>query len=148
MKKQFYYEDVEVGMELPTMTKQPTSRQLVMYCGASEDFTEYHYDKDAALSRGLPNVIVQGALTRAFLVQLITDWIGEEGTFKKFKTANRKPFFIQEKIICKGTVAKQYVEGHDHYVECDVWAEKSNGDKCVVATALVTLPVRASGTKS
>jgi acyl dehydratase len=141
MKNKLYYEDVEVGTELPALSKQTTSRQLVMYCGASEDFTEFHYDKDDALSRGLPAIIVQGALTRAFLVQVITDWIGDEGTFKKFTTANRKPFFLQEKITCKGAVSKKYVEGQDHYVECDIWAEK-NGDKCVLATALITLPVR------
>ena len=89
MIEQRYYEDVEVDTYLPSLVKHPTPRQLVMWAGASGDFYEIHYNTDFALSRGLPGIIVHGDLTGAFLAQLLTDWMGEQGTFKKLRTTNR-----------------------------------------------------------
>ncbi len=51
MGKQVFYEDVEVGMEIPPLVKTPSTRQLVMWAGASGDYYEIHYDKDFALKK-------------------------------------------------------------------------------------------------
>ena len=75
----------------------------------------------------------------------MTDWIGEQGTLKKLSTANRGILLPKEDLLCKGTVTRKYVEGTDHYVECEVWAENSKGEKCVPGTAVVTLPARGGG---
>ena len=79
MRQQLYYEDIEAGTEIGPLVKQPDTRQLVMWAGASSDYNPIHYDKDFAQSRGLPGVIVHGQLVCSFLGQLITDWIGEQG---------------------------------------------------------------------
>ena len=84
MSAQPYLDDVEVGLELPTLVKQPTTRQLVMYAGASGDFYEIHYDKDFAVDQGLPGVILHGALKSAFLAQVVTGWMGSEGRLVSF----------------------------------------------------------------
>jgi acyl dehydratase len=140
MAKQIYYKEVNTGDSLPTLIKHPTPRQLVMWAGASEEYTEYHYDKDFALSQGLPGIIVHGMLTASFLAQLVTDWMGDLGTLKMVETNNRAMLFPNQDIICKGRVAKKYSEDKEHFVECEIWAENSKGEKCVAATALVTLP--------
>ncbi len=90
MAKQITYEDVVVGQPLPTLIKHPTPRQLVMWAGASGEFSEMHYDKDFALKMGFPGIIVHGMLMASFLVQVLTDWIGEWGTLRKIKTSNRQ----------------------------------------------------------
>ena len=36
--EQIYWEDVEEGMDLPTLVKEPTTQQLVKYAGASGDY--------------------------------------------------------------------------------------------------------------
>ena len=146
MAEQLYYEDINEDTELPTLIKHPTPRQLVMWAGVSEDFSEMHYDKDFAISQGLSGIIVHGDLTSAFLTQLVTDWIGEWGTLKKFGSSNRQMLFPDEDILCKGKVSKKYIEGNGHYVECEAWAENNKGEKCVLATALVTLPSRGNNT--
>ena len=83
MADQVFFEDVQQGTELPTLRKDPTTQQLVMYAGASGDYHQIHYDLGFATANGLPNVILHGALKNAFLGQLVTDWIGEEGCLKK-----------------------------------------------------------------
>ena len=117
---QIYYEDVEIGAELPTMTKKPTTRQLVKWAGASQDWNELHYDKDAAQKGGLPNVIVQGHLTSSFLTQLITDWMGEDGFVKKMEVKWRQFHFPGQEVLCKGKVSEK-LDGNTVLV--DIWTE-------------------------
>lgn len=142
MPDQLYYEDVEIGSLLPTLIKRPTPRQMVMWAGVSGDYYEIHYDKDFALSLGLPNILVQASLVASFLAQLITDWMGEGGTLKRFQTSNRQMLFPHQDIICKGTVAKKYIRDGEHYIECEVWAENEGGEKAVLGVAVITLPAR------
>ena len=84
MGNNLYWEDVQVGTEVPPLPKVATSQMLVKWAGASGDFNPLHYDYSFATSQGAGKPIVTGQLKRAWLVQLLTDWIGEEGTLKKF----------------------------------------------------------------
>ena len=137
---QIYYEDVAVGDEITAMVKQPTTRQLVMWAGASGDYNPIHYDKDFAQSRGLNSVIVQGQLVYCFLGQLLTDWVGERGSLRKLNCSYRGMNFPGEEITCRGMVTKKHVENGECLIECDVWAEDPGGDKTVSGKALVVLP--------
>ncbi len=142
MVEQLYYEDVAVGSEIPTLVKQPTTRQLVMWAGASGDYYQIHYDKDFAQGRGLPGVIVHGQLAGCFLGQLMTDWIGAQGSLKKLTCSYKGMNFPDEPLACKGRVIKKYVENGEHYVECNLRVENAKGERTVSGTAVVTLPSR------
>lgn len=142
MAEQLYYEDVAVGSEIAPLVKQPTTRQLVMWAGASGDYSPIHYDKDFAQSRGLPGVIVHGQLIGSFLGQLMTDWIGEKGMLRKLNCSYRGMNYPGEALTCQGKVTKKYVEGGEHYVECSLWVENPKGEKTVSGKAIVILPSR------
>lgn len=143
MAKQVFFEDVEVGSALPSLTKYVTTRQLVKWASASDDWNEGHYDKDAAQARGLPGVIVQGRLKAAFLGQLMQDWIGEQGTLRKLACTYRAVDFPRNSLICKGKVTKKYIDGDEHYVECELWIENAKGEVTVIGSAVATLPSRS-----
>ena len=142
MAEQLYYEDVAVGSEIIPLVKQPTTAQLVMWAGASGDYNPIHYDKDFAQSRGLPGVIVQGQLAGCFLGQLVTDWIGEQGSLRKLSCSYKGMNFPGEALICKGRVTKKYIEDGEHYAICDIWVENPKGEKTVSGMAIVVLPAR------
>jgi len=142
--KQLFYEDVEVGSEIPCVTKCPTTRQMVKWVGVATDYHEIHYDKDFAQSAGLPGVVVQGRLVLSFLCQLITDWIGEQGSLKKITGSYKGIMFPGEDLTCNGKVTKKYVGDGEHCVECDIWVENPRAEKTVVGTAIVTMPVRTA----
>ncbi len=144
MTGQLYYEGVVVGGEITTLLKQPTTRQLVMWAGASGDYNPIHYDKDFAQSRGLPGVVVHGQLASCFLGQMVTDWIGEQGRLKKLTLTYRGMNFPGETLICKGTVTKKYIEDGQRFVVCSLWTENPKREKTVTGTAVVTLPSRGS----
>ena len=142
MSQQIYFEDVDEGMDVPTLRKDPTTQQLVKYAGASGDYYQIHYDKDFALGNGLPNVILHGALKGAWMAQIMTDWIGEEGTLKKFTTQYRGMDVPGTPMYGKGVVNKKYVEGDENLLECEIWLENSEGQKTTQGSAIVTLPSR------
>jgi len=59
------------------LTSDPiTTRQLVMYAGASGDFNPIHYDQEYAKSAGLGGVIAHGMLTMAIAGRCVSDWAG------------------------------------------------------------------------
>ncbi len=142
MAEQLYYEDVAVGSDITPLVKQPTPRQLVMWAGASGDYNPIHYDKDFAQSRGLPGVIVHGQLVSCFLGQLITDWMGEEGSLKKLTCSYKRMNCPGEALTWKGKVRKKYIEDGGRYVESTIWAENVKGEKTVSGMAIVALPSR------
>jgi hydroxyacyl-ACP dehydratase HTD2-like protein with hotdog domain len=124
---------VEVGMEIPELVKDPTTQQLARYAGASGDFYQIHFDKDFALAVGLPGVILHGLLKTAFLGQLVTDWVGEEGIMTDLQVTYRGLDFPGRPYRCRGVVRS--VEGAT--IGLDVWGEDSAGNRTTIGTATV-----------
>jgi len=151
MAKQLYWEDIKEGDEITPLSKIATTRMLVKWAGASGDFNPLHYDEAFAASQGVGKPIVHGALKRQWLIQLMTDWMGQEGTLRKFSCRYRamdypramKNMFEEtngETWWCKGKVTKKYTEGDAHYVDCDIWLENGKGEVTTPGNATVILP--------
>jgi len=154
MAKQIYFEDVNVNDELPPLPKIATTRMLVKWAGASGDFNPLHYDAAFAAAIGVGSPIIHGALKRQWLVQLMTDWAGEQGTLKKFSCSYRAmdwprkmatPFTPEDGDTwqCKGKVTKKYSEGEQHLVDCEIWIENGKGEITTPGTATIMLPGRS-----
>ncbi len=140
MSAQPYLDDVEVGLELPTLVKQPTTRQLAMYAGASGDFYEIHYDKDFAVDQGLPGVILHGALKSAFLAQVVTEWMGSEGRLVSLGVRYREMDVPGDTLTCGGAVTS--TDATAGTVSCELWIENGKGKSTTTGQAVVALPAR------
>jgi len=84
--------------------------------------------------------IVHGALKNAWLGQLVTDWIGDEGSLKKLSVQYKGMDVPGDTLVCKGKVTKKHVEKGFHLVECEMWLENSKGEKTTLGMATVSLP--------
>jgi len=126
---------LKVGEEIPELVKHPTTRQLVQYAGASGDFYEIHYDQDFARGGGLPGVILHGLLKAAYLGQLLTDWLGDEGKLMSFEVSYRGTDVPGKPYRCRGKITK--VEGST--AELEVWGEDEGGNRTTLGTAAVEL---------
>lgn len=155
-KKQLYYEDVEVGSEVTPLAKVATTQMLVKWAGSSGDFNPLHYEDSFAASMMVGSPIVHGALKRAWLGHLMTDWIGEEGTLKKLSCQYRAMDYPRkmktmteshegETWWCKGKVTGKRVEDGEHIVECNIWVENGKGEKTTPGSAVVVLPPKKRG---
>jgi hypothetical protein len=153
MAKQLYWEYVEVKGEVTPLPKVATTRMLVKWAGASGDFNPLHYDDAFAAAQGVGKPIVHGALKRQWLVQLMTDWMGGQGTLKKFSCQYRLMDYPRlmktmtgshqgETWWCKGKISKKYVEDGEHRVDCNIWVENEKGEVTTPGKATVVLPSR------
>lgn len=142
MSNQLCFEDIEVGTEIPALVKHVTTKQLVKWAGASEDFFEIHYDKDFAVSQSLPDVIIHGRLKAAFLGQMLTDWIGDNGLVKKISCRYLGIDVPRKPLTCKGRVIRKFVANNENCVECEIWTENLEGQKTTMGNAVVALPNR------
>jgi hydroxyacyl-ACP dehydratase HTD2-like protein with hotdog domain len=141
---QVYFEDVEVGMALPPLHKTPSNTLLFLYSAITWNPQRIHFDKEYTLTEGYKDVVVHGPLRGAFLSQLLTHWIGDEGMLKKLSYANRDIAYVNEPLVCKGTVTRKWLEGEGGYVECEVWVENGQGAKLTPGNATVILPRKKS----
>ncbi len=153
MSNQLYWDNVEVGSEITPLQKIATTQMLVRWAGAAGDFNPLHFENAYAEAQGLGRPIVHGQLKRAWLVQLMTDWIGEQGTLRKMSCQFRAvdyPRLMKSKTEaqdgetwwCKGKVTKKYVEGAEHRVDCEIWVENGKAEKTTPGTATAILPSR------
>lgn len=105
-----YFEDVNVGDELPELIKEPiTETQLVRYSGASGDFNPIHTVPSVAQSVGLDGVIAHGMLVMAFGGQLLTSYAGAT-TLRHYKVRFSGMTRPSEVLVCRGQVTEKLVE--------------------------------------
>jgi hypothetical protein len=154
MAKQLFWEDIKEGDAVTTLPKIATTQMLVKWAGASGDLNPLHWDEKFAANQGVGKPIVHGALKRQWLVNLMTNWIGDEGFLKKFSCQYRsmdwpRPMATMtdpeegETWNCKGKVTKKYVEGGQHCVDCDIWVENGKGEMTTPGKATVILPTKS-----
>jgi len=150
-KKKLYWEGVEVGNEVTPLPKVASRQMLVKWAGASGDFNPLHYEDAFAALQGVGKPIVHGQLKRGWLVQLMTDWKGEQGNLKKLSCQFRSMDYPRlmksmtepeegETWWCKGKITKKYVEGDEHCVDCDIWIENGKGEMTTRGNATIVLP--------
>ncbi len=142
--KQIYFEEVEVGWELPPLHKTPSNTLLFLYSAITWNPQRIHFDKDFTISEGYKDIVVHGPLRGAFLSQLLTRWIGDGGVLKKMSYANRDIAYVNEPLACKGTVTRKSIENGQGLVECDIWVENAQGAKLTLGKATVVLPRKES----
>ncbi|MFH2011837.1 MAG: MaoC/PaaZ C-terminal domain-containing protein [Pseudomonadota bacterium] len=150
-KNILFWEDVEVGAEIPSLPKTATTQMLVKWAAASGDFNPLHYESTFAESQGVGRCIVHGQLKRAWLVNMLTDWIGDDGFLRKLSCQFRamdypvmmktiiEPVDTKPTHWCKGIVTNKGVENEEHFIECDIWVENDKGEKSTPGKATIIL---------
>ncbi|MFH1650931.1 MAG: MaoC/PaaZ C-terminal domain-containing protein [Chloroflexota bacterium] len=148
-----YWEDIREGDEVTPLSAIASTRTLVKFAGATGDFNPLHYEGTFAARQGVDRPIVHGQLKRAWLVHMLTDWIGEAGTLRKFSCQFRAvdyPRLMESNLEaaegetwwCRGKVTRKYQEGSEHLVDCDVRVENGSGQPTTIGHATAALPVR------
>jgi hydroxyacyl-ACP dehydratase HTD2-like protein with hotdog domain len=144
MTRETYFEDVEVGTELPPLSKVPTTLQLFRYSAVTWNAHRIHYEREYALKEGHPDVLVQAHLHGAFLAQMITDWAGPRARLLTFGWSNRGRAVPGDTLTCTGRVTAKRVDGRHHLVELEIAETNQRGEMCAPGKATVALPSRSA----
>ena len=137
-----YFEDVQVGAEIPALVKGPIQQiQLTRYAGASHDFNPIHQDEEFARAAGMGGVFAHGMLTMGFVAQSVTDWAGA-GAVKKIGVRFAGLVRLKDVITCKGRVLDKSSKDGLHTVDLELWAENQKGEKVITGKATVAVETR------
>lgn len=138
-----YYEDVQVGDEIPKLTKSPvTHLQLVRYAGASGDFNPLHTDPKIGEMIGTGGIIAHGMLIMGFVGQLLSDYVGPTA-LRKFGVRFKGMTHLEDVITCTGTITNKYEADGEARIAGKVQAVDQNGDVKVAGTFVAALPRRS-----
>ena len=139
---QLFYDDVDVGAEMPALTVTVDETQMFFFSAATYNGHRIHYDKDWAREREhYDDVLVQGPLQAALLARAITDWIGGRGRLVEYSVQNRAVALPGQPLRFAGTVSgKRLVDGIG-LVDLDIAAHRDD-PVLMPGTATVALPVR------
>jgi acyl dehydratase len=139
---QVHFEDVEEGSDLTPLDKLQTQKRFIRWAQASNDLSDIHYDYQLMRDRGMPDVVGQGALSAAYIVNMLSDWYAPDGFMKSFGVQYRHYSLPGDVLTTRGVVTSKYEEYGDNLVEVDVWAENQDGRRVTVGHAVVSLPSR------
>ena len=153
--RQRFFEEVEVGMDLPPVVKGPlTTTHLVRWAAANGNYARIHWDLPfAQLRQGLPNVVVNGSLKNQYLGQLLVNFAGDGGWFRRFYVEHRGMDFPGDVLTAFGAVtAKREVPWDSSvekggqagfgYVDCQVSLRNSRREQTASGWATVAMPKR------
>jgi len=113
---------------------------------ALEPIYAVHYNKHAAQGAGLPFPYSAGVQNQSWLINLLTNWMGDEGWLKRNYAEYRKFVYFSDVVRFTGKVTKKYV---DEKEECcvDVLSHGINqrGEDVIPGFSTVILPSREKG---
>jgi acyl dehydratase len=137
-----YYEDVQVGDDIPKLVKSPVSHlQLVRYAGASGDFNPLHTDPKIGEAIGIGGIIAHGMLIMGFVGQMLSDYVGP-AALRKFGVRFKGMTRIDDVITCTGTISEKYEVDGEARIAGKMQAVDQDGDVKVTGTFVAALPRR------
>lgn len=131
------FDAVEPGDDLPAITVD-LSRDYVKAHATELGMAFPRFtDDEGARKEGLPGMIAPGNMTLALLARELLAW-APGGRVLRLGTTFRGLALAGTTIQLLGTVTEK--DDERRTVECDVWMETAEGDRCVIGTATVQLP--------
>ncbi len=112
--------NVEVGDQVPVLTKHCTLTSMIAYAGATWDWHRLHYDHDYLKSKGLAAPVVDGQLFGAYVVQAIQDWLGESAFISELDFRYAGLVFAEEHVQVSGEVTEVAGAGVSLSLKIDV----------------------------
>jgi len=142
--KQLYFEDVSVGMDLPSLTKGPmTTAHIMRWSATMENWHKIHYDTPFAVNHDkLPGVLLNGSFKQQWLAQLLKDWVGVNGWVWKMNYQFRAMNLVGEKLTIWGKVTGVRKAPDFGLVDVDIGIVNQEGKESTPGNATVAVPYR------
>jgi acyl dehydratase len=142
--RQVFFDEIEVGYELPKLRKGPlTTVHLMRWSAAMENWHKIHYDQPFTVEHDkLPGLLVNGSFKQQFILQYLKDFAGLEGWAWKAKFQFRAMDVVGTTLDVWARVKRKIpLEGFG-LVELELGIKNLEGRESTPGMALVALPLR------
>lgn len=131
------WKDISVTTQIPELTVCPGHTQVFMFSAITWNRHHIHYNKDAAISEGLPDIVVQRALIGNFLARFITDWIGDQAELRKLAWKVTRSALPGKDIVCRGRIREKKDSEEEKGLICEVTASNEKDELIASGEATV-----------
>ncbi|MGR8950099.1 MAG: hypothetical protein ACU84Q_18810 [Gammaproteobacteria bacterium] len=108
--------EINTGDELPRREHVASNVSLFLYNAAVWNAHRIHYDEIYTKEvEKHPGVIVDGPLQGDWLVQVVTNWLGDDGQLLEFEYSNRRMSVVGEPLVAGGTITA--IDGNEISIE-------------------------------
>jgi acyl dehydratase len=105
-----------------------------------------HWEDDLATLVGTPAAYDYGPERCSWMSHQLTNWMGDGGFLKRHRVEIRRHNPVGDTLYIDGEVTRVFDDEGERVVEIAQRATNQDGDCSVIATAVVRLPTRRSGT--
>jgi acyl dehydratase len=138
-----YYDDVNVGDELPKIKQKLTIPVMLRWVAAAETLRRDHYDNKFAIEYdGLPGAVLSGSFSQAYIWQILFNWVGPGGWVAKASQKNARMVHPGSILTFVGAVTKKYESNGLGYLDIDLGLQIEGDIMAVPGQATVVLPLR------
>ncbi len=140
-----YFEDVEVGYELPKWSRKTDLMNWNRYAAVNDEFVYIHMDDEAGRAAlNEQGAFGMGNIRMAYLHNMLRDWAGDEAWIKRVGLQYRAINNKNDILTCVATVKEKKVENGEHLVFMEVDVINQNGLSSAPGSAIVVLPSRGA----
>jgi acyl dehydratase len=137
-----YFEDVEVGQELPSFERQTNMMHWNRFAAVNDEFIPMHMDDEAGRASGQAGAFGMGNLRWSYLLNALRDWAGDEADIRElsvqFRAINNKDDVLRTHAV----VTEKKQENGDNLVVLEVDVLNQKDEKTTPGRAIVALPSR------
>jgi hydroxyacyl-ACP dehydratase HTD2-like protein with hotdog domain len=133
------WEQLQLPAPIPELVVTPDHMQIFMFSAATWNRHRIHYDKDAALAEGLPDVVVQRALIGNFFARLLTEWLGDSGEIRELSWKVTQSALPDRALRCAGSVLTVKAVGDFRYADCELRMQDETGRAIAAGRARLRL---------
>ena len=138
-----YFEDIEVGEEVPAFERETDFMSWNRYAAVNDEFVYLHMDDEVGAAAGQGAAFGMGNLRWSYVMNALRHWIGDEAQVRELAMQFRAINHKHDVLTTSAKVTGKEPEGDIGLVYLDIDVTNQNGDSTAPGTAVVALPKRA-----
>jgi acyl dehydratase len=141
-----YFEDLQVGDELPAWSRTTDFMHWNRYAAVNDEFVPFHMDDEAGRRAGnKEGAFGMGNLRYAYLANALRDWIGDEAEIREIGCQYRAINQKNDTLTVVGKVVEKEVVDGENRVKLTTNVINQAGEATCPGHAVVALPNRPAG---
>ena len=143
MTVKVYFEDVQVGDEMPAWSRQTDFMHWNRYAAVNDEFVPFHMDDEAGRKAGnKEGAFGMGNLRYAYLANALRGWIGDEAEIREIGCQYRAINQKNDTLTVVGKVVEKEVVDGEARVKLTTNVMNQAGEATCPGHAVVALPQR------
>ena len=137
-----YYEDVQIGDEVPPFQRETDFMNWNRFAAVNDEFVYIHMDDEVGKAAGQGAAFGMGNLRYAYVLNALRDWIGDEAEIREIAMQFRAINHKHDVLTTQCRVADKRIEEGEARVYLDVDVHNQEGQSTAPGKAIVVLPQR------